>query len=573
MSDVTSRSKIVIGNRRSATAVEATPPPLPVRPARMRGGAASTQTEKPSGPVKMNDDATTAPPTPPRPAGPRIGVRRTAAKSANTPPPVPPKTSRMMAQQWIRDHPRKVNTPKEEASTPPPAPAPAEVPATLSDAQLKRLAKAKKDPFATLAQKVAGLPGTPRAEYNEVAQTAESNLGQNTVSGIDFMADLVTSTATNIAGFMADCAGMEIPFLSSITGAIKAGWDLAKAGVSLVKLFRESSTKTEAIEALKDGVSAILDMAGNVTDFLSDCGLFKEIPIVGAVIGTLCSCLDIAMATYTVVNQGINSHRMTKQRKALVTKSGRFAKATAGGEIDDEFRTGKKREMRTDDKNKATHVALMEKRAQLEHIANHEAASEDEKRDARAELAALIPMEEALAASMEDDAVSEIQHANSNRIRRGTVELLQGFSGVISSLATIDPSYGSAGGAALSGLTTMAGWGYRGSSRLRQFGRDHDWAGTDKNKSANQKKMRRHRLSVVIYNNVKEVGKLGLKELDPATVKTQTAVSNTDAGLNRFSTVRERVVAMDVGYGALLRAGTADEMVDTMRQGFYRESR
>ena len=212
-------------------------------------------------------------------------------------------------------------------------------------------------------------------------------------------------------------------------------------------------------------------------------------------------------------------------------------------------RLGKNRAMRLDEKTKAMR-------------AGNQGKSEEDLKSVRA---------------LEDyDVTKELTQANVKRRREGVVNLiLKDAVGFATSLATLDPTgLGAACGAAISSAAGLALMTKKIVVSVRQSGRDKGRRGYNINKSTANKEQRRHNLSVIMFDRIKELKSFGFHgitseavERDAVTAEQNNAI---ETGTPRYEEMEDRVAAMGVS-GPLLRADSAAKMVRTMRLGFYRD--
>ena len=177
-----------------------------------------------------------------------------------------------------------------------------------------------------------------------------------------------------------------------------------------------------------------------------------------------------------------------------------------------------------------------------------------------------------------------LSRASLKRRNEGIVNLvLKDAVGFGTALANLDPTGLGAGiGASVNALVGAGFLTKEVVTSVRRKGRNHGWSGYDVNKSDANKRQRRHNLAVIMFDRIKELEQYNYDQIPVSRVEqsgtgnasaalTAQETENVRQGLAPFRTMEERVSAMGVS-GPLLRAGSAGEMVQVMRQGFYRDN-
>lgn len=450
----------------------------------------------------------------------------------------------------------------------------------LNDGEKKRLGKIQKSIMLGVMMKagqldLAGRPSTnpDEGEFNWLD-------GVELGGGIaDTALEMIDAGATTLNGVLNSVKGAEeLPYIGPIIAGISATWELVKLGVDVGKQIyllakKKAIDKWKIVEMLKSSMDIIGTMVGGLVDLLGDLGVFTQIPLVGAVIGTISGAVDVAMSTIHLYKSIKHESRMGAQGKALATATG--AKQTTSKTTTADQATG--RLIRVDENNQAEaepiRAEIFAIDSQLKTLKPSEPGDKPKIDQLRKERAEKREKLAAIDQKISQDMVYELEKANVKRKRRNGMELAQGFVSIGTSLATIDPTYGSAIGGGVSMASTLAGGAVKATGFARQKIRNRGWFGSDVNKSEKNKRIRRHNLALGLFDSMKEIGRTDLGFISENDVNTDGRAKTVKAAMDQFKTVGGRVEAMDINIPRLWTAGSSDKMVGMLREGFYRESR
>ena len=380
-----------------------------------------------------------------------------------------------------------------------------------------------------------------------------------------------------------------VPIVGATIKAIKLLLDAGsyiKKIVEFVKNSRHgnSTTTEEKFDFLKDTLEMFMSCVDTANSIMGTFTTFLgQLPIAGAVIGTISSCISFGANMTTLIKSGKSIRRMRKQKKAAkdsiaannksyiqtekrkallgIKRSDKTTVKSSFENVIDEGaseRRGKiiTRSMRLDEKTK-------------EMRTKHTLASAMTKDSEKAKKEALQKEDENIRDLEDYDVTKELTSANKKRARQGLTDIVfKDAAGIATSLATLDPTGMGAGiGAAISAIV---GVGYLTKDVVvkgRQVARNSGRFGADVNKSDANKKQRRHNLAVIMYDRLNE-----LKEKHAPNLTDDPKNTAAQASLAAFTTMEERITALGVA-GPLFRAAADhSEMLKVMRKGFYREN-
>lgn len=445
-------------------------------------------------------------------------------------------------------------------------------PPALSSGQVKHLKSIKNSTFLKIVENTNTI-SEPRKEVGDQPAWYKNTEGR-VDHGLTF-GDRISEYgggAISTVGDIIDAAG-ELPFVGGIVAMIQSAWSLVKTGVDICRNWNEKKGHKERWVIAKDIMLQLGNMVSGAWSVYNDnYAIVKSvengIPIVGAVIGAILSGIGFCTGVYHGVKATIKSIGMDKQQAALgVTTSSTTPKAQV-----QDAKTGKMRTRRDDETNqdeREESLAKIEelKRRQRIHRASSP-AGQDIQKEIDAEMVHLAEIEQ----HQEADVVKELGSANIKRGRRGILEMVTEGMNIAGSLASIDPTYGKIVGLSLSAISLGTNTAVKGGNWARQRFRNRGWLGTNVNKSSSNKEVRRHHLAVSLYRNMKDLNKLGLRAMEPASINTTETVDKASSSINRFRDVKSRVDAMDINIHPMVAASSGDAVVDMLRKGFYRES-
>lgn len=179
----------------------------------------------------------------------------------------------------------------------------------------------------------------------------------------------------------------------------------------------------------------------------------------------------------------------------------------------------------------------------------------------------------ALRRGLEDyDVTKELTGANKKRLKSGYFSLLtEDLAGFVSGISNLIPSpYGASIAAGINMAMGMAKLGKAAVVVGRQAGRNLGLKGFSKNKSTYNKMVRRHNLATTVFTRIKELNGWGLETRNPDESDPKE-LAFTKSGLAEYEKYDTWVEAMGISYGRLYHSKDAAEMVEHMRDGFYRE--
>lgn len=454
-------------------------------------------------------------------------------------------------------------------------------PAPLSEEEKEMLKKHKDGNLHTLAQKTATM-GDPQPEYQEAAQQKQpwykrlftrenaENAGEATAGA----GGVATDIASVIGGFV---GSMEEG--NNIAGAVMSCVDVLKdiygLGKQIITSIKEKDGSSGNIaEIAKQSLTTLMDMGKAASDISKLFSAFSHIPIIGAVFGAVSTAISLISNVKDLVNGSIDYHRMSKQRQAAARKIGDRQKNPQGAtaaqgataNVDDTgalsmFQLQKHSVMRDDMRANGTIADVKTGKTRKKRL-------DDVLADTNVE------MSSGLRHDAENLAISqELALTNKHRISNSVYDIVMGdFVDLGKTIVALIPAIGGeATAAGISLAQTGVSLGRRGIRALRQYGRDHGWKGFSSNKSTYNKKVRRHRLAVMLYKHIKNLSTYGIDQADAngGTGHTEEQLKNFRTALTEYPIVGHQISALQVGYYHLHRAENADAMVALMREGFY----
>ncbi len=324
---------------------------------------------------------------------------------------------------------------------------------------------------------------------------------------------------------------------------------------------KTTTTKTEKLEVAQKTVDLFLSGVDAANSILGTFQTFLgRLPIVGAIVGTITSCFNLAGNIISLIRASRSVHTLSKRKDTLRTKlatrfdSRKNVNVALKTDIKDEGASRRmnkeiKRKERLDeflirDKGAATHTLTDEERAQMEDY----------------------------------DVASELSSANKKRMKYGIIDIIcKDATGIATSLATLDPTgLGASIGASISAVVAAAYGGRSLFNKARQKLRNRNMFGTDVNKSEENKAQRRHNLAVIIFDRMAAIRKHHYVNGIAADTTDEGNLKKVREAIPKYQTMEENISALGVG-GPLLRvAGNSSEasmrMVRVIREGFYRDN-
>ncbi|MDO4539757.1 MAG: hypothetical protein Q4B48_01460 [Syntrophomonadaceae bacterium] len=357
---------------------------------------------------------------------------------------------------------------------------------------------------------------------------------------------------------------VEVPVLGSILSCADA---LVTTGGYIKKIFELAKsnpgdiTADDKLALLKTYIDSCLSVLESVQSIIDDIGMVVgSLPLVGAIMGSVSSGISLCFNLRDAVKAGKSRTKMKAQKSKA--KAAIRSKDTAHAFTAEKMSRGKgtgKMGIRTSFEDVADAQTGKKRSKRLDEVTAKMQKNDD-------------AGESGVRQDVEDyDMLSELQGANTKRLREAILQMifndLVGFAG---SLATLDPTgVGSVVGGGMK-AASGAGFAIRDLARgARQKARDKGVLGGNLNKSTANKEARRSHLAANLLNRIVALGALNLDGMLPQDDDKAEQVRNAMA---RYKEINQRVVALGMGYGPLLRANTKDEMRDTIRSGFYREA-
>lgn len=376
--------------------------------------------------------------------------------------------------------------------------------------------------------------------------------------------------AKKYIGMAMDVMG-ELPTVGKAIKALKNVGEIIWMTIDAIRNRMEDKySKEENLDTVLEVVEKVAEAAGNVNEFLGEIAVYAgAAPIVGGIITCISAALSFVKDVKKAIKASISLKRMKDQKKRakadILAKQGSAGYVTQRHSKGNVFKVGKAGlhfdgkdfGKTTDDKTgKARNKRLDE-------------VTSDQKRGGNES-----EEEQGLRRSLEDyDVAKELTGANEKRLKESIINIFANDAlSFIGGLAAMDPEgIGSGICASIQSALAAAGFAKKIVVAGRQLGRNKGFKGFSSNKSDHNKKVRRHNLAVTTFERIKELNDYNLESIDPATTD-QGEADQVRQGLGAYQMVGARLVAMGSGYGPVSRAKSAQEMVNVMRNGFYREA-
>ena len=345
------------------------------------------------------------------------------------------------------------------------------------------------------------------------------------------------------------------------------------------------TTGEEKWEMAKSILDMIVQLADTVTSVMGAFSkLLDSIPIVGVIIGCASAAIGIVGDTIDLIRARKSEKRMREQRDAAKQKilqedewmSAASPPGSARFTREEQQSRGRASKKKVNKTYGTTHDSAPMGKTRAVRL-DEKVADMKEKRKIAGIGAPRYEEEGRLIRDLEDyDVTRELVTANVNRECAGIESLfLDDITGFFVSLASLDATgVGSTLGLGVTSVFTAGEFAKKVGLAIRRGARNRGTFGANINKSDKNKAQRRHNLAVIMYDRIRELSDYGFKGI---SVPNPTDLINVDDahkirdGLPAYAVVDERITAMGIT-GPLARAGTAKEMVDTMRKGFYRET-
>jgi hypothetical protein len=337
------------------------------------------------------------------------------------------------------------------------------------------------------------------------------------------------------------------------------------------------TTGSEKWGMAKDFLDVIAQAADSITSTISAFSkLLEHLPIVGVLVGCAAAALGFVGDMVDLMHASESIRRMKEQRKAA--KAAILDKQAPNSVPRASAFTEEREQVSTFRRTRTKVNKIRKEYDPVEDAGTHKSrAKRLDERIAEVKASGVPENQKGLVRDLEDyDVTRELASTNEKREVEGLVSLIfNDITGFATSMASLDPSgMGSTVGTGVSAAVAGGALIRKAVAALRQVARNNGAKGANMNKSTKNKSQRRHNLAVIMYDRIRELSAFGYKNLPVLNVgdTVDSSVSQKAfSGLPSYQTVDERVAAMGVT-GALVRASSAKEMVDTMRKGFYREN-
>lgn len=446
----------------------------------------------------------------------------------------------------------------------------------LEPFEKKLLAKKKKSLFHMIVKKTNTLDAPGRMAAQKTTKEKVESAASNVYELVSECGGVLTDSL-DIASEVADSV-KSLPVIGAVIKAVKTTISIGGYMKDLVGYIKDVkkgggvTTGEEIMEQVSGGLEQIVSAADAVMSVL---GIFQNIPVVGGLIGLAASAISFASNFKTLIQ---SKSRLIKIRHLKEKAKHNIAQQQGGDEFVKEDQKKHVRKFTGKDMGKVrdAKTGKMRKR-RLDEYTEDMAALEANKNMAMGQSKTPEQEQELLSMgqarrNLEDyDVAKELTGANKKRGVSAISNIVGDAIGFVGGLTQLIPS--GAGNAVATGISAafaVAGIGKTAIKAARQVGRNQGLAGFSANKSTSNKKTRRHRLALIAYGRIKCLNKLGLETMEPEEADPQRR-ANIRGTLSVYEKYNAWVGAMGVSKGALYRAETSDEMVEIMRNGFYRE--
>lgn len=506
----------------------------------------------------------------------KIRGRRTPQVSAAHQPPAP--------------DPHAAGTtpdPNQQNSPPPPPPPPQATPDPPANRLLpeekRRLTKRKNSFFQGFLTKVGGMtltaadknPGRPEG----LGTTGKVKIGWAVTDWVGDQASWAMGVSTN-EQYGAKSGTTGVLWVDAVESAIRT---LVNAGVTIKHIVEYAKTNgrkdfAEFRSIVKEGIETVLNLMGAVNGILGNFkSLAEQVPIIGAILGAVSSAISFAQNLHSLIKASKSKDRMREQKEAAKER----IKANQGSAKYVEMRHSKadplKRGKETLHFNPEAiprwhYIARKQRLDEVTSDRRTQAQATGQQGGAQQNTAPQTAAADPLLDALEDyDMVKELTTANKHRQRQGILDIVFGDAvNFATSLASLDPTVGSLVGNSIR-MAVGVGNAAKGiASFIRTQGRNRGWRGYDENKSDTNKLKRRHTLAVNFFQRLQDLSKEKITDVSPDTTEV-AEVAKARQGLEKYRIMSDRVDALGVGYGPLMRARTSREVLETIRGGFYRE--
>ena len=528
---------------------------------------------QPPAPDPQNAPTTTAP-------DPQNAATTTAPDPQNAPTTTAPDPQNAAPQPPAPD-PQNAPAPADANQQTPPPP-----PDRLLPEEKRRLTKRKNSFFQGFLNKVGGMTLTA-ADKNSgrpeaLGKKGKAKMGWAIVDWIGDQASGAMGISTN-EGYGAKSGTTGVTWVDAVESAIRT---LVNAGRSIKHIVEYTKTNghkdfAEFRGVVKEGIDTLLNLMGAVNGILGNFkSLAEQVPIIGAITGAVSAGMSFAQNLHSLIKVSKSKDRMRDQKEAakkrIKENQGSANYVEMRHSKADPLKLGKESlhfnpeaipRRRWIARKKRLDEVTTEGRARLQTSGQQQGGAQQ---NAAAQTAAEDPLLDAL----EDyDMVKELTAANKHRQRQDILNIV--FGDAVSfgaSLASLDPTVGALVGNSIR-LAVGVGNGVKAAATfLRTQGRNRGWSGFDENKSDANKLQRRHTLAVNFFQRLQDLSKEKITDVSPDTTEVDE-VAKARQGLEKYRIMSNRVDALGVGYGPLMRAQTTRQVLETIRSGFYREGK